>query len=104
MVTGQYVDPRAGKVTFRDYAEQWRAMQMHGPSSRAHVETMLRRHAYPFLGDRPMANILPSEVQGWVAQLSAGDPSLKRKPLAPNTVGVVHSTGRGTGWCGRAGL
>ena len=25
LVTGQYVDPRAGKITFKEYAEQWRA-------------------------------------------------------------------------------
>ena len=24
VVTGQYVDPKAGRVTFRDYAESWR--------------------------------------------------------------------------------
>ncbi len=56
VVTGQYVDPRAGKVTFRDYAEQWRAAQVHRPSSQAHLETMLRRHAYPTLGDRPLSS------------------------------------------------
>ena len=24
VVTGQYVDPKAGQITFRDYAERWR--------------------------------------------------------------------------------
>jgi integrase len=80
VVTGQYVDPRAGRVTFRTAAEQWRAAQVHRPSTRAHVETMLRRHAYPTLGDRELASILPSDVQAWVAGLS----------LAPSTVAVVH--------------
>src|SRR6476620_11313817 len=63
VVTGQYVDPKAGRVTFRDYAEQWRFSQVHRPSSQAHIETMLRRHAYPTLGTRPLVSILPSEVQ-----------------------------------------
>ena len=80
MVTGQYVDPKAGQVTFRDYAERWRKMQVQRPSSRAHVETMLRRHAYPALGDRPLTSILPSDMQAWVKSLE----------LAPATVGVVH--------------
>ncbi len=83
VVTGQYVDPNAGRVTFRDYAEQWRAAQVHRPSSQAHVETMLRRHAYPTLGDRPLSSVLPSEVQAWVKRLST--------TLAPSTVAVVHS-------------
>src|SRR4051812_17261687 len=59
VVTGQYVDPKAGTITFRDYAERWREMQVQRPSSRAHVETMLRRHAYPTLGDRRLSSILP---------------------------------------------
>jgi integrase len=89
LVTGQFVDPRAGTVPFRDYAEQWRAMQVHRDTSRAHVETMLRRHAYPTFGSRPIASILPSEVQAWVTQLGTGGEG--RRPLAPGTIGVVHS-------------
>lgn len=80
VVTGQYVDPKAGQITFRDYAERWREMQVQRPSSRAHVETMLRRHAYPALGERRLAAILPSDVQVWVKGLE----------LAPATVAVVH--------------
>jgi integrase len=80
VVTGQYVDPKAGQITFRDYAERWRKMQVQRPSSRAHIETMLRRHAYPALGDRYLSSILPSDIQAWVKGLQ----------LAPATVGVAH--------------
>lgn len=82
VVTGTYVDPKAGRVRFRDQAEAWRLAQVHRASTRAHVETMLRRHAYPTFGDRELSSILPSEVQAWVSRLSA--------TLAPSTVGVVH--------------
>jgi integrase len=81
VVTGTYVDPKAGTVTFHDYAERWRAVQVHRPSSQAHVETMLRRHVYPVLGERKLAAILPSDIQALVKGLD----------LAPGTVGVVHS-------------
>jgi integrase len=91
VVTGQYVDPNAGRVTFREYAEQRRVVQVHRPTSAAHVETMLRRHAYPSFGDRPIATILPSEVQAWVKLLGTPDVSAKRAGLAPATIGVVHS-------------
>ena len=80
VVTGQYVDPKAGLITFRDYAERWRAMHIQRPSSRAHVETMLRRHAYPALADRCRSSIMPSDIQAWVKGLA----------LAPATVGVAH--------------
>jgi integrase len=80
LVTGTYVNPKAGQMSFRDYAERWREMQVQRPSSRAHVETMLRRHAYPTLGDRPLSAIMPSDVQAWIKGLE----------LEPATVGVVH--------------
>lgn len=80
VVTGQYVDPKAGLITFRDHAERWRKIQVQRPSSRAHVESLLRRHAYPTFGDRQLTSILPSDVQSWVKGLE----------LAPATVGVVH--------------
>ncbi len=80
IVTGQYVDPKAGKITFREYAERWRSIQVQRPSSKAHVETMLRRHTYPTFGDRPLGSIVPSEVQAWATGLT----------LAPATVGVIH--------------
>lgn len=80
VVTGQYVDPKAGLVRFKDYAERWRKMQVQRPSSRAHIEIMLRLHTYPVLGDRQLTSILPSDIQSWVRGLT----------LAPATVGVVH--------------
>jgi integrase len=89
VVTGTYVDPKAGRLTFKLQAEQWRASQVHRPSSQAHVETMLRRHAYPYFGDRPLSSILPSDIQTWVKRL--GTDTTERKALAPATIGVVHS-------------
>jgi integrase len=91
IVTGQYVDPKAGRITFREYAEGWRKRKVHRPSTQAHTETMLRRHAYPTLGDRPLSSILPSEIEAWVKWLGTDDPRSKHKALAPATIGVVHS-------------
>ena len=82
IVTGQYVDPRSGRITFREYAERWRSAQMHRPSTENYIERQLRRHAYPILGDRPMSSIMPSDVQVWTKRLT--------EQLAPSTVGVVH--------------
>lgn len=38
IITGQYVDPRSGRITFRAYAEQWRSGQVHRPSTQAYIE------------------------------------------------------------------
>ena len=82
VVTGQYVDPAGGRQTLREYAEAWRAVQVHRPTTQAHVETMLRRHVYPSLGDRPLASLRPSDIQTLVKLLSL--------TMQPTTVRVVH--------------
>jgi len=80
---GAYIDPAAGKILFRDYAEQWRGVQaQHRPSTAAQVETSLRRHVYPFIGSRHLRTILPSDIQGWVAG--------RAESLAPATVERVY--------------
>ena len=78
LLTRTYVDPKAGKITLQEYAEEWRAAQVHRPSPRAQQETHLRRHVYPHLGGRTLADLRPSEVQAWVKRLS--------ETLAPATV------------------
>lgn len=95
IVTGQYVDPNAGRITFREYAEQWRHAQVHRPSSATHIEGMLRRHAYPYLGGRQLSSILPSEIQAWVKRLGTPDPEHDRNGLAPSTIGVIHGVTSG---------
>src|SRR4051794_30894649 len=89
MVTGAYVDPRAGRMTFAEYAEQWRATQVVRPTTGLAYERVLRRNVYPRLGTRPLASIRPSEIQGLVAWLSTDADG--RPALAPRTVRVTLS-------------
>jgi len=81
-LSGTYVDPSAGRVTFRDYAERWRAIQVHRPSTAAQVETNLRIHVFPHLGDRPLAAIRPTELQAWVRA--------RKEVLEPATIELVY--------------
>jgi integrase len=78
-VTGQYVDPRAGRVTFRACAEVWRLAAPHGPTMRDKVRRALEVHVYPTFGDLPVRAVRPSAVQSWVAGL----------PLAPTSAKVA---------------
>lgn len=82
LLTGNYVDPRASTVTFREYAEEWRRAQVHRESSARKVESTLRLHAYPTFGSRPLRSIRPSEIQSWVKGLT--------RKLAPSTIAVAH--------------
>ncbi|HEV3355148.1 MAG TPA: hypothetical protein VG247_00035 [Pseudonocardiaceae bacterium] len=64
---GQYIDPRAGKISIAEYAEGWRNQQLHRVATAARVESVLRLHIVPVLGPRrPLASIRSSHVQGWV--------------------------------------
>jgi hypothetical protein len=84
IVTGHYVSPDAVKVTVREYGEQWRAAQVHRASSADKIESILRLHVYPALGDRRIATVRPSDIQAWVKRL------LVEHRLAPSTVAVAH--------------
>lgn len=68
---GLYVDPAAGKESFRAIAERWRASAVHRESTATRVERALRRHVYPTFGDRPISSIRPSEIQAWVKDRAA---------------------------------
>lgn len=83
VLTGRYVDPRAGKVTVRKYAEGWQASQTCRPTTALRVDSTLRNHVLPTFGDRPVASVRPSEVQAWVRALGA--------ELGPQTVRTVYS-------------
>jgi hypothetical protein len=51
------ISPAAGRTTVRDYGEQWRAAQVHRQSSADRIESILRLHVYPRLGDRHVAAV-----------------------------------------------
>lgn len=79
---GAWIDPSAGRVTFRDFAEEWRTIQLHRSGTSRSAEQQLRLHVYPRIGDRPLAGIRPSDIQALVHRLDAG--------LAPSTTQVVY--------------
>jgi integrase len=81
-LVGSYVDPQAGQVTFGAFAEAWQSRNVHRPSTAAQLETNLRLHILPVLGNRPMAAVRPSEVQAWVKGRAG--------VLAPPTVELVY--------------
>jgi integrase len=86
VVTGQYVDPRAGRITVEEYAARWAASQPWRPKTQRRVDANLRVHVFPVLGARPVADVRPSDVQAFVKALS--------QRLAPGTVRLVYATVR----------
>ena len=87
--TGSYIDPSAGKITFKSYAEKWRVEQIHRRGTEAQIETNLRLHIYPRIGHRAIASIRQSEIQRLIKAMIEGEDT--GRPLAPSTVKTIHT-------------
>lgn len=83
VVRGDYVDPKAGKVTVAIYAAAWEAVQVSSEGTKRVVDNALRLHLLPALGSHPMATVRPTTVQGFVKELEA-------KGLAPGSIRNIY--------------
>ncbi|MFI6030214.1 tyrosine-type recombinase/integrase [Amycolatopsis magusensis] len=72
---GSYLDPKAGKVLLREYADRWVNSQSFEESTRELTAYRMRLHLYPYLGDKFLDGITPTDVREW-------DRKLQEKPLA----------------------
>ncbi len=68
---GTYIDPSAGKMTLRRYADGWLRAQTFDEATRENTERRLRLHVYPALGDQSLGQLAarPSAIQAWVRGL-----------------------------------
>jgi integrase len=77
-LSGTYIDPTAGKVTFKTYAEEWRDRQVWRASTAEAMRYAIERANTAF-GNKAMASIRQSDVQKFVRGLTDAE-------LAPATV------------------
>jgi integrase len=75
---GRYVNPGAGRVTFKEFAEKWLAAQTFDWTTRERVESRIRTHFLPYFGKKSVGAIRPSDVLGWLRWLQA-------RGVAPNS-------------------
>jgi integrase len=80
VVTGRYVDPKGGKITFAQWFDQWTAAQVWATGTKLKAEQAL---AIATFREHQIRSILPSHVQAWVKGMSAR--------LAPATVKVYYN-------------
>jgi len=76
VVTGQYVDPRAGRVTLAAFYQVWAARQVWESNTRTSMDLSVRSSE---LGPTPIGNIRRSHVESWVKSMSS-------RGLAPGTI------------------
>lgn len=91
MDSGQYVDPTASRVTFRQYAEKWLASQTTELTTRSSVEAQLRRHAIPHLGPRPLGSFQPGHIRTWLRELERTVPASSYRRVIYGSVSTVLS-------------
>jgi integrase len=72
-VRGDWLDPRLGKVTFSDWADEWLGQLSHlKPKTRLDYEVNLRRHVLPVLGDAPVGSIDRPAMKTFTSDLTEG--------------------------------
>ncbi|MBK3629919.1 site-specific integrase [Streptomyces sp. MBT49] len=89
MSRGQYVDPTASRVTFRQYAEKWLSTQTTAMTTRESVESSLKGHALPYLGPRPLGSFKPEHIRDWLSKLESAVPASSYRRVIYNNVSTV---------------
>lgn len=81
IVTGQYVDPRAGDVTFRAFFDEWSARQVWTAGTLDAATRAVRSTTFQEL---PLSRIAPEHVEEWVKGMTL--------PAATRKEGLAAST------------
>jgi hypothetical protein len=91
MSRGQYIDPRAGRITFGKYAEQWLSSLTTDLSTRVSVISQIRRHAIPYLGTRPLDSFQPRHVREWLSELARELPNSSYRRVIFGNVSAIFT-------------
>lgn len=76
VVTGTYVDPRAGAITFEQWWKQWSARQVWAEGT---AESAHQAAASVTFSRIKLATLRPSHIEAWIKTMQA-------KPLEPTTI------------------
>ncbi|MBC3191472.1 site-specific integrase [Pseudonocardia sp. C8] len=66
---GSYIDPKAGRITFGDYARRWLDSQTFEASTRNSVTWRLNAQILPFFERRELGGINPTDVRTWIRSM-----------------------------------
>lgn len=66
---GKYIDPRAGRIKFRQQAENWIKGQSPDGATRGVLQSRLDSQIYPHFGDPPINSVKATTVRDWLGTL-----------------------------------
>ncbi|MEU7382080.1 site-specific integrase [Streptomyces sp. NPDC042207] len=82
---GEFVDPRDGAISLKDYVSaHWWPTQSGDPSTLERIEQRVRRHIVPHLGALPLNSIGTEALRSWKKRLE--------KDLGPTSIRLVWAT------------
>src|SRR5215217_330919 len=84
LARGEWTDPRAGRVSFAEWAARWQATTTNlRPNTRALHNYLLRRFLLPAFAETALADLDLMAVRSWLA-------GLEREAVSPNTVAKAY--------------
>ncbi|MFJ6481908.1 tyrosine-type recombinase/integrase [Streptomyces sp. NPDC091682] len=97
MDSGQFFDPKAGRITFREYAEKWLSGLTTDLVSQEAVRRRIRLHAVPHLGTRPMGSFQPEHVRTWLSDLTTSLPNATYRRSIYDSVSSLFNAAKDDG-------
>jgi integrase len=91
ILKGTYVDPDAGRITFKRYADDWLAAATSDESTRDRLEYEFRLHVYPVLGDLALTAIQPATIRGWAHRLQQAGLAASYRRVLFNDVSMIFN-------------
>jgi len=88
--SGQWVDPARCRISLESWVETWRGTMVGlKPKTRDSYESLLRSRILPALGGMSLADIRPSGIKAWMAQMEAHGLSGSRITQAVNLLSRI---------------
>lgn len=67
LLSGTYVDPKAGKISYREFYDEWAPRQLWLPSTRTNADQAIRSVTF---GDIPIRLVRRSHIEAWIKDCS----------------------------------
>jgi integrase len=91
-LTGDYINPEAGKTTLREYSDNWLKGQSQDESSQRTMRSKLEKQVYPFLGTRSLSTISAATIRDWLSWMNGNNVSESHKAQVFDLLSAVLSS------------